>query len=221
VNLFEHAVKSFGTLDMVSANAGILELPENTFSDIYDANGKLVEPKYKTVAVNLIGVYNTVKLAIHFMRTQPNGGSIVATGSMASYGAVGVPVYTSTKHGVLGLMRSIKTHLIPLKIRLNMIAPGPTQSRLFPPDSKEKLESVNLILQTPDYPALGAIFLHQEESAHGLSICCNNRTYRELEQGYMKSSMVMYGDEYQGRKYLSAGGEHALKVFRSTQETIV
>jgi NAD(P)-dependent dehydrogenase (short-subunit alcohol dehydrogenase family) len=100
VELFAYAKKEFGSIDMVSANAGISELPENTFSDLLDEDGNLVEPKYKTIHVNLIGALNTVKLCIHYMRKQANGGSIVVTSSMAGYGALGIPVYTSSKHGL-------------------------------------------------------------------------------------------------------------------------
>ena len=165
--------------------AGIAEAPENTFADVLDSDSNLVEPKYETVRVNLIGVLNTVKLAIHYMRRQPNGGSVVVTTSTAGYRSAAVPVYTSTKHGIVGMMRSLRTYLVPLKIRLNCIAPGVTDTAIFTSDSSA--------YQSPDYPALGALYLHQHDDMHARTICIHGKKFRELESGYEAASDMIYG----------------------------
>lgn len=59
---------------------------ENTFADVLGEDGLLLEPKYLAVQVNLIGIMNTVKLAIHYMRKQHAGGAIVVTSSKAGEG---------------------------------------------------------------------------------------------------------------------------------------
>ena len=52
--------------------------------DIKNEQGELQEPDYSTISVNLIGVMNTVKLAIWYMKQNCDEGSIVITGSTAS-----------------------------------------------------------------------------------------------------------------------------------------
>ena len=94
-------------------------MPDTTFSDESDIFGELLEPDYKVIEVNLIGVLNTVKLAIHHMKQQPEGGSIVVTASTTGYSASGLPVYAASKHGVIGMMRGLCSWLEPYNIRLN------------------------------------------------------------------------------------------------------
>lgn len=66
-----------------------------------------------TLDVNLTGVIYTVKLAFYHLSRNPSkksqgGKSIVILGSMASFfGIPGAPLYTASKHAVLGFMRSL------------------------------------------------------------------------------------------------------------------
>ena len=94
-------------------------MPETSFADQLNEDGELIEPKYKTVHVNLIGVFNTIKVALHYMRKQANGGSIVVTSSIAGYSSEGIPIYTATKHGLIGMMRGLRVPLQKYNIRLN------------------------------------------------------------------------------------------------------
>lgn len=80
VELFELAITKFGHIDIAFLNAGVYEL-EPLFTDTYDEQGRLKEPTYKVLQVNLIAPIAGTKLAIHHMRKQPEGGAIVITGS--------------------------------------------------------------------------------------------------------------------------------------------
>jgi len=172
---------------MVCCNAGIHEYPENTFLDTFDHDGELREPKYKTIHVNLVGALNTLKLSIHYMRRQKDGGSIVQTASMASYITMGIPVYSASKHGMLGSMRGLKNLLIPLNIRLNSLSPGATDTPMNHDDVKQTMNSVGMEVQSTTFPALAALYLHQQEDMHGCTICSENRKFFELEQFYQSS----------------------------------
>lgn len=99
--LFTRVQQEHGRIDTVIANAGIAEV-EDLFVDEFDeATGALREPKHTVIAVNLIGVINTIKLAVHHMRKQSSTGSIILTSSSAGYiGEPGLPAYTATKHAV-------------------------------------------------------------------------------------------------------------------------
>lgn len=69
-------------------NAGIDE-SDQPFEDKINQNGDPVEPEWRTLRVNLDGAMMTTKLALHFMRKDGRGGSIVLSGSRASEFSVG------------------------------------------------------------------------------------------------------------------------------------
>lgn len=95
--LFEATITRFGSVDIVCANAGVSEVPDTIFVPNPTEHKK---PSMRLVDVNVKGTLYTVHHALHFMRGNNNGGSIVMTASMAGYfSASGIPVYTATKHG--------------------------------------------------------------------------------------------------------------------------
>lgn len=101
---FETAVHKHGRVDALIANAGVGEV-EDFFLDTLDATGKLKQPRHTVLDVNLSGAMNCVKVAIHYMRQQERGGTIVLTASTAGYvGEKGLPAYTAAKHGVTILL---------------------------------------------------------------------------------------------------------------------
>jgi NAD(P)-dependent dehydrogenase (short-subunit alcohol dehydrogenase family) len=84
LELFKAAQKKYGHIDHVFANAGII--PSMTLlQDDVDENGDILPPKKDTINVNLIGCIYTVKLAIHYIKMDPKGGSIVMTASGSSF----------------------------------------------------------------------------------------------------------------------------------------
>ena len=115
--LVEEGVSELGRLDIVSANAGIATFSENAWSmeeDVWE----------ETIAVNLTGVWKTLKAAIPAMIDAGNGGSIVITSSTAGIkGMAGIAHYDSSKHGVVGLMRTLAIELAQHSIRVNTVHP--------------------------------------------------------------------------------------------------
>ena len=115
--LVEEGVAELGRLDIVSANAGIATFVPNAWEmedDVWE----------ETIAVNLTGVWKTLKAAIPAMIDAGNGGSIVITSSTAGIkGMAGIAHYDSAKHGVVGLMRTLAIELAPHSIRVNTVHP--------------------------------------------------------------------------------------------------
>jgi (+)-trans-carveol dehydrogenase len=112
----DDGVAQLGRLDIVAANAGIAsfgrseELSEETWRDMLD--------------VNLTGVWHAAKAAIPHIRAGGNGGSIVLTSSTAGIEPYeNLSHYTSAKHGVVGLMRTLAVELAPDFIRVNSVHP--------------------------------------------------------------------------------------------------
>lgn len=112
----EEGVSEFGHIDIVCANAGIFtlgaahELSRKDWQDVID--------------INLTGVWKTCKAVIPHMIERGEGGSIVITSSTAGIKGFGNTAhYTSSKHGVLGLARTLANELAPHMIRVNTVHP--------------------------------------------------------------------------------------------------
>lgn len=113
----DEGVAEFGRLDIVAANAGIFAAP-NMAWEIAD------DEFTDTLEVNVTGVWRTIKAAVPHMRAAGNGGSIVITSSgLGLKGSANYAHYVSSKHAVVGLMRTLALELGPEMIRVNSIHP--------------------------------------------------------------------------------------------------
>lgn len=94
--LFNKAKETHGRIDHVFANAGIGPRADYLSTQL-DQAGNLMEPSSQNLDINLKGVINTSTLAIHHLRQQAEGGSIVITGS-----ATGLQRFRAVDYGKLG-----------------------------------------------------------------------------------------------------------------------
>jgi len=121
--VFEEVYKKTGSIDYVFANAGVSEIGNFLERD----EGEPVKPTLKTIDINLVGTLYTVKLAVHYMRkkTSVEKGLIVCTASNAGlYPFPIAPMYGTSKHGVVGTVRSLAKPVEPEGIRINAICPN-------------------------------------------------------------------------------------------------
>lgn len=80
VAMFKKAIAIHGRVDHVFANAGLGPRTDYLSMEV-DENGDLKEPSHALLDVSLKGVMHTATLAMHHMRKQAEGGSIVINGS--------------------------------------------------------------------------------------------------------------------------------------------
>jgi NAD(P)-dependent dehydrogenase (short-subunit alcohol dehydrogenase family) len=118
------AVERYGGIDVLLANAGI----EGVVQPIAEYP---VEEFDRVMAVNVRAVWLGLKYAIPVMRRR-GGGSIVITSSTAGIrGSAGLSAYTTSKHAVIGLMRTAALECAPLGIRVNTVNPAPIETRMM------------------------------------------------------------------------------------------
>ena len=122
----------------------------------------LTDEQYRRAAgANLDGVVFGVRECA--ARLMPNGGSIVATASLAGLTATPLdPIYAATKHAVVGLVRSCAPQLAQYGIRINALCPGFTDT----PIVVEELRGVlDVPLIEPSFVAEAALqALRSEDS---------------------------------------------------------
>lgn len=116
-------VEHFGRLDIVCANAGIAPM---AFREL--TIEEELEMWTDVVGVNMDGAFHTAKAAIPHLVAGQRGGSIVFTSSTAGlkgFGGMqgGGLGYAASKHGIVGLMRTLANALAPHSIRVNTVHP--------------------------------------------------------------------------------------------------
>jgi SDR family mycofactocin-dependent oxidoreductase len=119
----DDGVEQLGRLDIVCANAGIATM---SFREL--TIDEELQQWNDVLNVNLVGAFHTARAAIPHLIAGQRGGSIVFTSSTAGlrgFGGVqgGGLGYAASKHGVVGLMRTLANALAPESIRVNTVHP--------------------------------------------------------------------------------------------------
>jgi NAD(P)-dependent dehydrogenase (short-subunit alcohol dehydrogenase family) len=118
------AVKAFGGVDILFANAGM----EGLVRPIEAVEMQDFEQILRT---NVLGVWLGIKCCIPPMKHR-GGGSIIATSSVAGMvGFSGTAPYIASKHAVIGLVKAAAIEVAGFRIRVNAIAPGPIENRMI------------------------------------------------------------------------------------------
>jgi len=171
------AVNYLGGVDVFLNNAGIEGVVARTAEypiDVFD----------QVMAVNVRGAFLGMQYVMPQMKA--NGGSIVITSSIAgTMGTPGISAYTTSKHAVVGLMRTTALEGAPDGIRVNTVHPGPIHSRMIRsleaqhqpdnPDAARRRREAIIPMQRygePDEVSNIMLFLASDESSY-----CTGGTY--------------------------------------------
>ena len=123
-NVFKVCAEKFGTCNVLSHNAGILD----DFSMVADISNEMWE---RVINVNMTGVMKICRAALRFFLAHDvKGTMVVVTSDAVKQQATGGPVYVSSKCGAHGLIRAIAYEYTHKGIRINEIGPGNTRTSI-------------------------------------------------------------------------------------------
>jgi NAD(P)-dependent dehydrogenase (short-subunit alcohol dehydrogenase family) len=125
--LFAAAEQTFGRVDVVCANAGVV-VHKDIFAPEADWQ---VEPSMLEVDVNTKGCLFSARIGMAYLR-KVGGGSVVFTSSIAGWKECEhLTTYTASKHGTVGIVRGLYQQAWKEGISVNVVCPWMT-SKLFP-----------------------------------------------------------------------------------------
>ena len=161
------AKTKLGSIDVLFVNAGIgLPTPFEAVSE---------EQYDDQFNVNIKGAFFTVQKLLPLLK---DGASVIFTSSTADeMGLPGLSVYSASKAALRSLVRTLTAELAGRRIRVNSIAPGPTETPIhgkmgIPPEVAETMMKT-LLAQVP-----AARFAQPEEMAKvALFLACSDSSY--------------------------------------------
>jgi NAD(P)-dependent dehydrogenase (short-subunit alcohol dehydrogenase family) len=164
--LIDATVARFGRLDVAVNNAGtegqVGPITEQT-ADTYAA----------TFDTNVLGVLLSMKHEVRAMQEQGSGTIINISSTYGHEGAAGASVYVGSKHAVEGISKSVALELVNTGIRVNVVAPGTTDTGMLTrftgtPESKAGLVATVPMerLGRPEEIAAGILFIASDEASY-------------------------------------------------------
>lgn len=154
-SMVDDAVSSFGRLDIVINNAGILR--DKSFHKMSQDDFEMV------VDVHLIGSMNVTHAAWPIMREQGYGRIVMTTSPSGLYGNFGQANYGAAKLGLVGFMNTLKIEGAKYNIHTNSIAPVAATRMTENLMTEEALKKLGPELITP-----GVVYLCTEDAPNGV-----------------------------------------------------
>ena len=122
--LVDETVARFGGLDVAVNNAGT----EGHVGPITDQTAETYAATFDT---NVLGVILSMKHEVRVMKGQGRGSIVNISSTYGHEGAAGAAVYVGSKHAVEGITKSVALETARSGIRVNAVAPGPTDTGML------------------------------------------------------------------------------------------
>jgi len=122
--LVDRTVARFARLDVAVNNAG-------TEGQVGPITDQTAESYAATFDTNVLGVILSMKHEVRVMKRQGSGSIINISSTYGHEGAAGASVYVGSKHAVEGITKSVALEIAKSGIRVNGVAPGPTDTGML------------------------------------------------------------------------------------------
>jgi NAD(P)-dependent dehydrogenase (short-subunit alcohol dehydrogenase family) len=122
--LVDMTVARFGRIDVAVNNAG-------TEGDRGRITAQTAESYAATFDTNVLGVILSMKHEVRVMQGQGGGSIINISSTYGHQGSAGASVYAGSKHAVEGITKSVALEVATSGIRVNAVAPGPTDTSML------------------------------------------------------------------------------------------
>ncbi len=123
-DLVDKTVARFGRLDIAVNNAG-------TEGQVGPITDQTAESYAATFDTNVLGVILSMKHEVRVMHEQGSGSIVNISSTYGHEGAAGASVYVGSKHAVEGITKSVALEIAKSGIRVNGVAPGPTDTGML------------------------------------------------------------------------------------------
>jgi NAD(P)-dependent dehydrogenase (short-subunit alcohol dehydrogenase family) len=123
-NLIDKTVARFGRLDVAVNNAGTEGKPG-------PVTQQTAESYAATFDTNVLGTLLSLKHELRVMQGQGSGSIVNISSTYGHEGAGGASVYAASKHAVEGLTKSAALEAAGSGVRVNAVAPGPTETGML------------------------------------------------------------------------------------------
>jgi NAD(P)-dependent dehydrogenase (short-subunit alcohol dehydrogenase family) len=122
--LVDETVARFGRLDVAVNNAGTEGKPGPVTAQTPDSYGEMFD-------TNVLGTLLSLKHELRVMQGQGSGSIVNVSSTMGERGAANLSLYTASKHAVEGLTKSAALEAAAFGVRVNAVAPGPTETAML------------------------------------------------------------------------------------------
>jgi len=165
--LYKTIAEREGKIDVLVANAAVYVLAPlaNFTEEMFDRQSN----------INFKGTFFTVQKALNHLN---DGASVILLSSIAN--AKGIPnhaSYSATKAAIRSLGRSFAAELLPRKIRVNVLTPGPVDTDVFDQVSASKEEAAAMKAGMAEYTPVKRVGTPQEIAAGALFLASDDSTF--------------------------------------------
>ncbi len=161
-NMVGATVAAYGGLDCAFNNAGI----QGELSQTADCSEENWD---RITGINLKGVWLCMKYEIVQMLKQGSGAIVNNSSNFGLVGSNGMPAYSASKHGVIGLTKTAALEYAQTGIRVNAVCPGPVQTPLVDKILEGRPEIIDAIISREPVARMG----EAEEIAQAVVWLCS------------------------------------------------
>ena len=141
-NMVDKTVARFGRLDVAVNNAAT----EGAVGPITDQTAESFAATFET---NVLGVVLSMKHEVRAMQAQGSGSIINISSTYGHEGAAFASIYVGAKHAVEGITKSVALEIAKSGIRVNAVAPGPTDTGMLTRFTGTAENKAALAMQVP------------------------------------------------------------------------